>query len=153
MFTIIKNIKKIIYKYILKRTYYRHGKCACCGICCQRIYVRHKKSVIDTKEEFEKLKHLHPFYTYLNIIDEDDLGLVFECTKFDKENKICTIHDKRPGICRRYPSEQIFTMGAILAPECGYSFSPIEEFDEVFENVMKKASKQNKKTISADNSK
>lgn len=130
-------LKKFIYKTILRRTYYRVGKCSMCGLCCQKIYVRHK-DVVKTEEEFEKLRILHPFYTYLEVIDKDDLGLVFSCTKFDKEKHVCTIHKKRPGICRRYPSEQIFPMGAELAENCGYKFVPIENFDEVFAKVKKK---------------
>ncbi len=135
---ITESFRKFINKNILRRTYYRVGKCNCCGLCCQRIYVRHKKSVIKTDEEFNKLRKLHPFYTYLEVIDNDDLGLVFRCTKFDKENKICTIHKDRPGICRRYPSEQIFSMGAMLSEDCGYSFEPIETFEDIFNKMQKK---------------
>ncbi len=134
----VELIKKIINKDILRRTYYRKGKCNCCGLCCQRIYVRHKKSVIKTEDEFKKLMRLHPFYTYLEVIDCDDLGLVFKCNKFDKEKSICTIHFDRPGICRRYPSEQIFSMGAMLSENCGYYFEPIETFDFILEKVKKK---------------
>ena len=50
-----KKIKKIFYLYILKRKYYRVGKCNACGRCCQKIYVKHK-GVIQTEEEFNKLK-------------------------------------------------------------------------------------------------
>ena len=132
-------IKKFFHKNILRRTYYRHGQCNRCGACCQRIYVRHAKGVVKEESEFKKLQKLHPFYTYLEVIDSDDLGLVFKCNMFDKENKMCTIHNDRPGICRRYPSEQIFKMSAILSPDCGYSFSPIESFDEVFSRAKKKS--------------
>ena len=95
--------KKFIYKYILKRKYYRTGHC-----------------------------------TYLEVIDKDDNGLVFKCNKFDKEKKICTIHKFRPGICRRYPSEVIFKMGAVMSEDCGFKFTPIESFSQVFEQVKKK---------------
>lgn len=138
MLKIVKNIKKLVYKNLLKRIYYRTGQCNRCGMCCQRIYVRHKSSVVNSIEDFEKLKLLHPFYTYLEVIDEDDLGLVFKCNNFDSEIKGCKIHKNRPGICRRYPTEQIFSMGAILSPDCGYKFVPIEDFSEVFENVKRK---------------
>ncbi len=134
---ILDKIKKIYYKHVLRRKYYRSGECLRCGLCCQKIYVRHK-SVIQTEEEFERLKKLHPFYTYLEVVDKDELGLVFKCTKFDEEKHICTIHKERCGICRRYPSEQIFMMGGELAENCGYKFTPIETFDEVFENIKKK---------------
>lgn len=108
-----------------------------CGSCCQKIYVRHAKSVIKEEDEFKRLQRIHPFYTYLEIVDKDDLGLVFKCNNFDAENKVCKIHKKRPGICRRYPSEQIFTMGSDLSEDCGYKFTPIENFAEVLEKKRK----------------
>ena len=70
------------------------------------------KGVIQTEEEFKRLQRLHPFYTYLKVIDQDETGLVFECTNLDKETKKCKIHKKRPGICRRYPQEELYRQPA-----------------------------------------
>lgn len=136
-----KTIKKYIYLYILRRKYYRTGSCNACGRCCKKIYVKHK-GVIQTEEEFKKLQRLHPFYTYLNIIGKDETGLVFECTNLDSETHTCKIHKNRPGICRRYPQEELFSMGGTLAENCGYSFIPIESFDEVFAKISKKIKKK-----------
>ena len=94
------DLKKFIHKNILKRHYYRFGNCNRCGACCSKIYVNHKKDIIKSEEEFEKLKKLHPFYTYIEVIDKDENGLVFKCNKFDKEKKICTIHKKWSIIIR-----------------------------------------------------
>lgn len=94
---------------------------------------------MQTEEEFEKLRLLHPFYTYLKVTGKDEIGLIFECTNIDEETKLCKIHKKRPGICRRYPQEAIFMMGGELAENCGYKFTPIESFDEVLQNVKKKS--------------
>ena len=135
--SIFKKIRKFFYLYILKKKYYRTGSCLGCGRCCQKIYVKHK-NVIQTEEEFKKLQLLHSFYTYLKIIDKDETGLVFECTKLDKTTNKCTIHKTRPGICRRYPQEELFNMGGTLAEHCGYRLEPIESFDEVYEKVAKK---------------
>lgn len=135
----IEKLKKLIYKKILRKTYYRSGECLGCGRCCRQIYVRHAKNVVQTEEEFSKLRLLHPFYTYLKVTGKDDIGLIFECTNLDEETKHCKIHKKRPGICRRYPQEAIFMMGGGLADNCGYKFTPIETFDEVFEGVQKKS--------------
>ena len=137
MLKFIENCKKSILKHILKRHYIRTGKCNMCGACCEKIYVRHIKNVIKDENEFQKLKYLHPFYTYLEVIDKDELGLVFKCNNFDKDLKICKIHKKRPGICRRYPSEGIFSMGASLSENCGYKFMPIEKFSDVLNRQKK----------------
>ncbi len=135
-----KILKKWFYLYILKRKYYRIGSCNACGRCCQKIYVKHKK-VIQTEEEFEQLKKMHQFYTYLTVVDKDETGLVFECKNLDKDTNKCKIHKKRPGICRRYPQEELFAMGGILAEHCGYKLVPIESFEEVFKRIQKKKNK------------
>ena len=132
-----KLIKKFFYLHILRRKYYRTGACSGCGRCCRKIYVKHK-NVIQTEEEFKKLQFLHPFYTYLKIIDKDETGLVFECMNLDKETNKCKIHKKRPGICRRYPQEELFTMGGMLAANCGYRLEPIETFEEVLNRAEKR---------------
>ena len=131
--------KKLFYKYILRRKYYRYGQCNRCGSCCSKIYVNHGKAFVQTVEELEKLKKLHPFYTYIEVVDKDDNGLVFKCSKFDKEKRICTIHKKRPAICRKYPSEIIFPMGAELDEKCGYYFKPIDSFKDILEKQLKKS--------------
>lgn len=135
-------LKKFFYKYILRRKYYLSGHCNRCGACCTTIYVSHQKGMIKTEEEFEKLKKLHPFYTYLTVTDKDEKGLVFKCNQFDENKHICKIHKLRPGICRRYPSEVIFTNGAELKEGCGYSFTPIDSFKDVLKKESKKKLKQ-----------
>jgi len=133
-------LRKWFYLYILRKKYYRVGSCIACGRCCQKIYVKHT-SIIQTEAEFERLKKMHSFYTYLKVIDKDETGLVFECQNLDKETKKCKIHKKRPGICRRYPQEELFTMGGTLAEHCGYRLIPIESFEEVFSKVQKRTNK------------
>lgn len=138
-----KKLKKFFYLYILKRKYYRVGSCNACGRCCQKIYVKHR-DIIQTEEEFEKLKTMHEFYTYLTVVGKDETGLVFECENLDKETKKCKIHKHRPGICRRYPQEELFGMGGNLAEHCGYKLIPIESFEDVFQKVIKKNNKKQK---------
>lgn len=133
----LKKLKKFFYLHILRRKYYRTGQCNACGRCCKKIYVKHR-GVIQTEEEFKRLQLLHPFYTYLKIIGKDETGLIFECMNLDPETNLCKIHDKRPGICRRYPQEELFSMGGTLAEHCGYKLEPIVSFDEVFEKMSKK---------------
>jgi len=123
---------------ILGRKYIRTGKCKGCGRCCQRIYVRHSKNIIKDHEEFERLKPQHFFYGYLNVIDKDDSGLVFECTKLNKETGKCTAYKNRALICRQYPMEEIFMMGGIITEDCGFKFVPIHSFEEVMNKVKRK---------------
>lgn len=140
----IDYLKKQYHLKILRRKYYRFGSCNMCGACCKNIYVRHKNDIIKTEEDFEKIKEAetYSFYHHITVIGKDDFGLVFECQKFDKEKNLCKEHKKRPDICRNYPSEEIFKMGACLKEDCGYHFEPIESFREVYLKVSKKPVKE-----------
>lgn len=128
-------LKKFYLSKILGRHYIRTGACKGCGRCCQQIYVRHAKNVISSEEEFEYLKTLHFFYGYLNIVGKDEIGLVFECSKLDKTTGKCTAYNKRPLLCRQYPLEEIFMMGGGISDDCGYKFTPINSFEEIFNKL------------------
>lgn len=131
------NIKKFFYTKIFRKNYYRKGNCLGCGKCCKKIYVQTHKHVIQEEKEFEKLKLLHRFYTYLTVVDKDETGLVFSCSNLDEVTNLCKIHDKRPGICRRYPQEELFKMGGELSEGCGYKMMPIIPFAEILDKEMK----------------
>lgn len=133
-----EEIRKFILSKILKKYYYRTGKCKGCGQCCTHIYVKHFKHVLKNEKEFERLQYLHKFYSGLKIIGKDDLGLIFECTNLDPETKKCKIHFWRPGICRRYPQEELFAMGGALSDTCGYKMEPIIPFKKVLSDAGKK---------------
>ncbi len=134
----LKKIKKFFYTKILRRKYYRTGNCLGCGKCCKQIYVKHGKGVVKEEKELEKLKFLHEFYTYLTVVEKDETGLVFACSNLDAKTNLCKIHKKRPGICRRYPQEEVFSMGGAICEECGYKMSPIVSFSEVLGRELKK---------------
>lgn len=139
-----EKVKKFIYAKILKKHYWRTGKCKGCGMCCTHIYVKHFKHVLKDEKEFKRLQYLHKFYSDLKIIGKDELGLIFECTNLDTETKRCKIHFWRPGICRRYPQEELFSMGGTLSDDCGYKMEPIIPFKDVLKTVEKH---QNRKII------
>ncbi len=136
--------KRFILSKIFKKHYIRTGKCKGCGECCTHIYVKHFKHVLQDEKEFEKLQCLFSFYSGLKIIGKDELGLIFECTHLDPKTKRCKIHFRRPGICRRYPQEELFAMGGTLSDKCGYKMEPIISFKEVLNKIEKK---QNKKIV------
>ena len=50
-----EEIRKFVLAKILKKHYYRTGKCKGCGQCCTHIYVKHFKHVLKDEKEFEKL--------------------------------------------------------------------------------------------------
>jgi len=138
--TIFDKVKKFYHKHILRRKYYKFGKCNMCGACCENIYVFHSGKIIKTKEDFLELQNKtdYPFYRFISITGSDEFGLIFKCDKFDETKKLCKDHKRRPSICRNYPSEEIFKLGASLKEGCGYGFEPIEKFDEVLKKVLKR---------------
>lgn len=136
-----KELKKFFYTKILKQKFYRTGNCLGCGRCCKKIYVKHGRHVIQDEKEFNRLKYLHVFYTYLTVVEKDETGLVFSCSNLNPETNLCDIHDKRPGICRRYPQEAIFSMGGEISDGCGYKMSPIITFSEILEKEIKSKQK------------
>lgn len=135
---IIKRVKKFVDSKILRKKYYRTGNCLGCGGCCKRIYIKHASHVVKDEKEFSRLQYLHRFYTYLTIVEKDETGLVFECSNLDPVTNLCKIHDKRPGICRRYPQEELFSMGGEIAETCGYKMKPMVSFSEVLQKELKK---------------
>ncbi|MGN1152697.1 MAG: hypothetical protein ACI4S3_01580, partial [Candidatus Gastranaerophilaceae bacterium] len=49
--------------------------------------------------------------------------------------------------CRRYPQEELFSMGGALSEDCGYKMEPIIPFSEVFLTIQEKKLKQKKKSL------
>ena len=138
MSKLFKSLKKFFFLNILHKKYFRTGSCKGCGKCCENIYVNHgNKGFIKSVEEFNKLKFFHSFYRGLELIGSDELGLLFKCKHLDVKTRRCRIHFFRPPICRKYPMEEIYEMGGILTPECGYELVPIENFSDVLSNMAK----------------
>ena len=140
---LLHKLKRFYYLYILKRKYYRSGKCNCCGRCCEKIYVKHGKNILNDEEVFKKLQNMHSFYENLEVVGKDDTGLIFRCNHLDPQTRLCKNHKNRDRICRDYPQEEIFMMGADLSENCGYKFTPIVPFAEVFDKVMKSKKQSN----------
>lgn len=140
----LKFIKFISLK-ILGKKYLRKGKCKACGKCCKGIHVRHSDHLIQDEKEFEELKKLHFFYNYLEVIEKNELGLVFACTKVHPETGKCTAYKQRALICRVYPQEELFMLGGHISEDCGFYFEPIQTFEEVFEKTLNKSTVKIKK--------
>ncbi len=131
----MNRLKKFFLTKVMRKLYQRTGQCNRCGQCCRQIYVKHYKHVVSDEKELERLRFMHRFYGYLKLVGKDEIGLIFECENLDPKTKKCKIHRLRPGICRRYPQEELFSMGGSLCDECGYKMEPIIPFSEVLEKT------------------
>ena len=72
------SIKRFYYLKILRRKYYRSGKCNCCGRCCEKIYVKHGKNIIKDEDLFYKLQKMHHFYNDLENVELTALNTLFD---------------------------------------------------------------------------
>lgn len=104
----------------LSKQHYRvEGSCKKRGICCQNIAIglspklRPLKSWVIGYYEF--------VYNFIFITElPREQVLLFRC-RYLKNNQ-CSIHWKRPYICRHYPNGRFFRPPGIL-PGCGYRYS------------------------------
>lgn len=142
-------LRDLYHTKILRRKYYRSGKCNCCGRCCEKIYVKHGRAVLNDESLFEKLKLMHSFYDDLICIDKDEIGLVFSCKNLDAEDgtneRKCKKHKTRAKICRDYPQEELFMIGGSMGEDCGYKFTPIISFAQTLMQCEKKDRKKSDK--------
>lgn len=114
--------------------YVRTGQCNSCGQCCSGIHLIHGDSVIESVEQFERLKQQHEDYRHFVPIDESDIGLVFRCSNLQPDNT-CGIYDDRPLFCKKYPSEATLMFGGVLAPKCGFAFQAKHRFGEILKQA------------------
>lgn len=76
----------------------KDGKCSCCGNCCSNLLPMSQKEVevihrYIKKHGIKECKHLLPVAT--PVID-------MTCPFRDNDNKICTIYEVRPEICKQF---------------------------------------------------
>lgn len=113
---ILNTINEIKSHFVPERVIYEIvGECKKCGKCCQCIY-----SIDDCNEqEFKFMQALYPSYKRFYIKSKDQEGnLIFAC-KYVSDEGLCTVYDKRPKMCKRYPNKKILKP-AKLHEGCGY---------------------------------
>lgn len=119
--------------------YVRTGECHQCGQCCSGIYLVHGDEVIESVEQFDKLKERYEDYRHFIPMEETDIGVMFRCRNLQPDNT-CGIYEDRPLFCRKYPSEATLIYGGSLAPQCGFTFKAKHKFAEI---LQKAAAKKN----------
>jgi Fe-S-cluster containining protein len=93
--------------------------------------------VIVDKATFEDVQKTNAFYQNFEITGvTPDNEITFEC-KLLIDNK-CSIYNKRPFLCRNYPSTKMFKHGGSLHKNCTYELKARKEFDFYFKNYMKR---------------
>ena len=125
-----------------KRKYFRVGKCLRCGKCCRNIGILLEGKKIKKMEQFEELVKKEPEYKIFKAHGKAQDGtIIFSCTK--QNGNLCSMHDKRPEICRDYPDLYLMYTGAELMKGCGYTLIPPYDFEEIFAKDLKKSEEEN----------
>jgi uncharacterized protein len=98
------------------------GACGGCAKCCEMPGIQ----VGWMTWYFPTLRHLflawHRHVNGFELIDRDIRHRVFlfNCTHFDRETRLCDSYDSRPGMCRDYPRNQLWTANPQLFEGCGF---------------------------------
>lgn len=122
---------------IIGKKYIRKGSCKACGSCCKNISIKHGRKFVDSLEQFETLQRRFSMYRMFKVMEQAEVGLVFQCVYLDDDTGKCTNYTQRPPLCKNYPNEVIFSLGGSLYQECGFEFVPIKSFDKVLSEVQK----------------
>jgi uncharacterized protein len=118
------------------RTYVRTGRCNRCGFCCTMVTLFIDNHLVRTDEEFEYLVEIFPEYRRFSSRGYDDDGhLLFTCCYLGEDFR-CGDYRNRPIICRDYPNQNIMQKGGKLVSKCGYTFTPVENFGNLLDEVM-----------------
>lgn len=130
-----KNLKKMgLPRYQLT------GKCEGCGKCCENPGIR--VGFLVTHIDFcRKIfivwqKKINGFI--FQRLDKENQVLYFTCHHFDPKTRLCDSYDSRPGMCRDYPRNLLYTSIPDFFQECGYR--PIDKNAEKFNRALEKIS-------------
>jgi Fe-S-cluster containining protein len=114
------------------------GKCEGCGKCCENpaIKVGFFLSYINTCRTiyFWWQKKINGFVFQRE--DEDRHIFYFLCTHWDTKTKRCDSYESRPGICRDYPRNLLYSSIPDFFEECGYK--PKDKNAEKFNLALEK---------------
>jgi len=94
----IKQMESGVYNYT------DNGKCISCGQCCSNVLPLSKEE-IQTIKKYKRKHHIQ------DTTKQEGVGFNMMCPFRDEANKICTIYEVRPEICRDFkcdkPANQI----------------------------------------------
>jgi hypothetical protein len=95
------------------------GSCKQRGVCCRNVAIQISADLWRFKVlRYLAIKWYSVLYNFnLKGIDLDTKTMLFRCNYL--KNNLCSIHWRRPFICRRYPQTSFFSTRRFL-PGCGY---------------------------------
>ena len=129
----IKRIALVCYSIDLKSTraiqalrgeplYRLHGFCNQCGACCQSPMIPIFPALFFIKSFHWLIRAWHRWVNGFEFIGEDRKNkiLIFRCTHWDPHTKLCDSYDTRPGMCRDYPRNLVYSTDPNFLNQCSY---------------------------------
>lgn len=126
----LSHIEPIYYEFLAKFVpqkvvYKLNGECLKCSKCCRYIHCEGLSSEL----EFAFLQFIYPEYKKFKVAGKDENGnYVIICKLIEKDN-LCPIYNKRPSVCKKYPSAKKHPKGT-LHKDCGFSIQPEKSFKD-----------------------
>ena len=127
---LLKLWKEVYYDFksvfVIQRVRYRvTGACKKCGKCCKDIRM---KDAYDEKD-FKLTQFFFPMYKRFEIKGKDENGDLILACKLLNEDGTCSVYDKRPKLCRRFPNKILYFQG-VLQDGCGFKVEPEKKFKD-----------------------
>jgi Fe-S-cluster containining protein len=99
------------------------GACNGCGRCCETPVISVSRPVFLLRSLRWLTLTWHRVVNGFEYVSEDRRGrlFVFRCTHYDAVTKQCDSYDSRPGMCRDYPRNLMYSALPEFLPECGHS--------------------------------
>lgn len=107
-------------RLLFLKKYHIEGSCKKRGVCCKGLAIHFS----DSFWRYPLLKDIGKWwytfvYNFQHLYEvENEQVMIFKCNYLTSDNK-CSIHFRRPFICRNYPMVRYFSKPSFL-PGCGY---------------------------------
>lgn len=131
-------ITREILKFRGEERYYLKGQCNRCGRCCETpsIQMTEIGYHIEFFRKWVILWHKHINGFRLINQHKHEATLTFSCSHFNSETRECDSYSSRPGMCRDYPLNQIYSVNPRFFPECG--FYAVDKRADSFRSALEK---------------
>lgn len=112
------------------------GHCIACGQCCQTPSI-HTPFLSHYFKSFRWLTLLwhHQINGFIFLSENRPHRiLTFNCSHFNPSTQHCDSYESRPGLCRDYPHNLLFSVHPEFFPNCG--FRPVDQHAQHFKELL-----------------
>lgn len=98
-----------------------HGTCRKCGACCVTPMIQVWLPFFYFPSARWAIITWHRVVNGFEFIGQDrnDRTFIFRCTHWDPDTKRCDSYESRPGMCRDYPKNLLYSFNPVFPETCG----------------------------------